>query len=197
MIVFEGLDASGKETQTRLLKKKLESMNHKVETIDFPNYTSKIGKMIKQYLQEKQEFNKYAVGLLYAADRYDQSDKINSWLSEGKDVICDRYFYSNIAYQGTRMPIDWLITLDSKLPKPDCVIYLDISISEIRKRKNPEDKHEKDISYLENVKSIYDRIISDELHVDDVKWHKINAMKPVSEVHEDVMSVVSKCMKNT
>jgi len=140
LIVFEGLDGSGKATQTRLLKRRLKQDGHRVRAIDFPQYGTRSAGLIELYLTRAygaaHEVNPYAASLFYACDRFDASAKIRTWLDHGDVVIADRYTISNVGHQGARFVkhlwswkkyVAWLHHLEYKLleiPKPDYVLLL-------------------------------------------------------------------------
>lgn len=94
-IVFEGLDRCGKSTMVRLLH---ESSPETTAVYSFPNRSTPIGKMIDSFLSSKAEFNAEAIHLLYSANRWECVNEIKTLLSEGKTVICDRYWFSGVAY---------------------------------------------------------------------------------------------------
>ena len=112
LIVIEGTDCSGKETQTKLLVKYLKENNTKVFTMSFPNYDSPTGKIIggpflgKSYISEgyfpegAPNVDPKVSSLYYAADRLYNLPIIQKKLNEGYTVILDRYVYSNMAHQG-------------------------------------------------------------------------------------------------
>ena len=115
LIVIEGTDCSGKETQTKLLVEKLEKLNKKCVRFSFPNYDSPTGKIVggpylgKSYIC-KGWFNEGAINvdpkvssLYYAADRKYNIGKIEEMLNQGINVILDRYIYSNLAHQGGKI----------------------------------------------------------------------------------------------
>jgi dTMP kinase len=141
-IVLEGIDGSGKATQTKLLVERLRREGYKVETLDFPQYGTKSAGPLENYLNGKygsaEEVSPYVASIFYACDRYDASSKIRNWLKEGKIVIADRYIASNIGHQGGKIKdleerkryIDWLYDLEYnlfKIPKPDATIILKTS----------------------------------------------------------------------
>jgi dTMP kinase len=141
-IVLEGIDGSGKATQTKLLVERLRREGYKVETLDFPQYGTKSAGPLENYLNGKygsaEEVSPYVASIFYACDRYDASSKIRKWLKEGKIVIADRYIASNIGHQGGKIKdleerkryIDWLYDLEYnlfKIPKPDATIILKTS----------------------------------------------------------------------
>ena len=111
LIVLEGLDGSGKGTQTELLKKHLEAKNKKVRVIDFPDYSSEGCTLVKMYLGGKlgddpDDTNAYAASMFFAADRY--VSYTTSWKRDYKDgdtvVIANRYTTANAYHQLSKMP---------------------------------------------------------------------------------------------
>jgi len=142
LIVFEGLDGSGKATQTNLLIKYLESNGYKIATIDFPQYGTKSAGLVENYLNglygNSNEVTPYQASVFYACDRYDASFKIRKWLEEKRIVVCDRYVASSIGHQGGKIKDDkerkeflkWLYNLEYgifKIPKPDLTFILKTS----------------------------------------------------------------------
>jgi len=133
-IVFEGLDGSGKSTQSKLLARHLRKEGYKVTILDFPQYGKKSAGLVEEYLNGKygkpEEVGPYQASIFYAADRYDASFKIKKWLKDGRVVICDRYTASNIGHQGGKIKdkkerkefLKWLYKLEYgifRIPKPD------------------------------------------------------------------------------
>lgn len=143
LVVIDGIDGTGKATQTALLKRKLEAEGRKVVTIDFPQYDDNIGgRVIKKLLQgEFGDFlalNPKAASAYYAADRRESMPKIKAWLDEGYIVIIDRYVSSNMIHQGSKIKdpqeakdfLEWLDQLEyvmMELPRPDVIFYLDVT----------------------------------------------------------------------
>ena len=179
LIVIDGTDASGKATQTGLLIKPLKQDGHKVKVVDFPDYYGNFfGAFIGHCLSE-QYYNFVKVhpkiaSVLYAADRFESSDKIKNWLEEGNIVIANRYASANQIHQGGKISntkkrkvfLKWLAKMEYevfKIPKPDAVFYLSVPIPVVLKlikerdrKKNRDylgkkkDVHEKDVKFLEN-----------------------------------------------
>ncbi len=141
--VLEGMDGSGKATQTKLLVEALRVQGHQVEKIDFPQYTKVSAGLIENYLKGvyggSEEVGPYRASIFYACDRYDMSFQIKKWLDEGKIIIADRYIASNIGHQGGKLIknkkewdkyITWLHHLEYQIfqiPKPDYTLILKIS----------------------------------------------------------------------
>jgi dTMP kinase len=143
-IVVEGIDGSGKATQTKLLFQKLKKEKFKVKKIDFPQYKNNFfGSFIGECLAgEHGNFLKLdarIASVLYAADRFESSQKINNWIKQGYFVIADRYVSANQIHQGGKITdekkrekfIKWLDKMEFgifKLPRPQLVLYLDVPV---------------------------------------------------------------------
>ncbi|MGP8215401.1 MAG: dTMP kinase [Bacteroidia bacterium] len=131
-IAFEGIDGSGKSTQVKLLSYNLKNAGHKVYVTCEPT-DSPIGKLIRDIFSHKMEADHRTIAGLFVADRLDhllnKTNGIIKKLEEGYTVISDRYCFSSYAYQGTHMPMDWVIeanSLSANLLRPDLNIYIDI-----------------------------------------------------------------------
>ena len=154
LIVIEGTDCSGKETQAKLLEKKLNSEGILTKIVSFPKYDTPTGKIVGAcYLGKEDLCNKYlkssngwfnegasnvswmVSSLYYAADRKYNIDEINGLLNSGINVILDRYTFSNMAHQGGKInsqeerfqffkKIEILEFDILDLPKPDLVVLL-------------------------------------------------------------------------
>ena len=123
LIVIEGTDCSGKETQTLLLEQKLNDMGIDSKRLSFPMYNSPTGQIVAACYLGKEEYCDYLFkdgirglfkegasevdyltsSLYYAADRRYNSKEINNLLDKGINVILDRYLYSNLAHQGGKI----------------------------------------------------------------------------------------------
>ena len=173
-IVLEGLDGSGKGTQTELLRDYLKKQGKRVRVIDFPDYNSEGCALVKMYLDGKlgsdpDATNAYAASMFFAADRY--VSYVTSWKADHLDpdtvVLANRYTTANAYHQLSKMPeeqwdefLAWLWDFEFGklgLPEPDRVILLDMpeSVSSAMVKSRSEatgrkmDIHEKDTEYLE------------------------------------------------
>jgi len=163
-IAFEGIDGSGKSTQVKLLKEKLEQAGLKVYTTCEPT-DSPIGKMIRDIFSHKMEADHRVIAGLFVADRLDhllnKTNGILKKLEEGYTVITDRYYLSSYAYQSTHMNLDWVIganSLSAELLRPDLNIYIDISaevsIDRLNKGRTSIELYET-LENLQNVRTKY------------------------------------------
>lgn len=178
LIVIEGCDGAGKETQTKMLKDALLAKGLKVATLDFPRYTVTVGgKLLSLALGKNPEFTpdfKFSqlqpevASLLYAMDRKESSEYVQKLLAENDVVILDRYYTANLLHQGAKFGNDidarnefiQLITtieLDMlKIPKPNTVLYLTIPFAIFEKRMK---------TRRENQGIIIDTVESDEEYI--------------------------------
>ena len=193
LIVFEGIDGAGCETQVKLLFDYLKRQGKSVERLYYPDYEGPIGKLIHQYLHKQYEFSVDIQFLLYFTDFIKDREKINQWIGEGKIVICDRYFTSTLAYQGLRgFSIKKALELARrfKLPKPDLIIYLrvspEVSMSRKYKEKKDLDRNEADKKFLKKVWDSYEKLIKGKFFS---KWAVIDGEKSIKEVFQQIVKL--------
>jgi dTMP kinase len=125
-IVVEGLDGSGKTTQAELLSKKLSKSYNVLLTAE-PS-RGKIGTFIREScLYENKRLPTEAEALLFASDRIEHMQtELRPALDDGKIVICDRYIYSSLAYQGSAgLSLDWIKTINARALQPDFSVFID------------------------------------------------------------------------
>lgn len=132
-ITLEGIDGSGKSTQLTMLKEYLESRGRSVYLTREPSDLS-IGKMIRRYLTGELKADNRVIAALFVADRLehilDDNEGLLAIKESGRDIICDRYYFSSYAYQSVDMPMEWIINANSEaasLLKPDATVFIDIS----------------------------------------------------------------------
>ncbi|KAF9031250.1 thymidylate kinase-like protein [Hymenopellis radicata] len=186
-IVIEGLDRSGKTSQTTQLKERLAKQGKKVELVKFPERTTKIGGMINAYLQSETELDDHAIHLLFSANRWELASTLISQLNDGITIICDRYAFSGIAFSAAKgLPLSWCRAPDVGLPRPDLVVFLDISAEAARARGGyGAERYEKE-ELQEKVRGVFG-VLCEEGKED---WVTIDAGRDVDEVGEDVWRCV-------
>lgn len=183
LIVIDGTDGSGKETQTRYLVRRLRKENVRVKTMSFPQYHTKSAGMVENYLEGRygknpNDVNPYAASIFYAVDRFDASRiKIRKWLDEGHVVVLDRYVSANMGHQGTKIRnvkkrrdfFSWVMDLEFRLfelPKPDLrfILFVDpvlsqrLSEKKWKKKKinlRKRDIHESNLDHLKQAARVY------------------------------------------
>ncbi len=143
-IVFEGIDGCGKSTQAKLLSQSLKSAGFDARLTAEPT-DSPCGRLIREALAGRYQASPSELAALFLADRIHHNTETQSgiaaMLEDGVCVICDRYYYSSLAYQGMSADYGWVKGMNLNCPdivKPDLCIFLDIpvdvSLSRIQKR---------------------------------------------------------------
>ena len=218
LYVIEGVDGSGKATQTELLYQALSNnatQNQIVRKVSFPDYDSPSSSLIKMYLNgefgtDPQSVNAFATSVFFAVDRFAsfRKDWKTTYDQDGI-IVADRYVTSNLVHQAGKIEdaaekeryIAWLSELEYDifgLPKPDCVIFLDMPPAyslQLRQQRNQlkqgltQDIHEADQTYLQQA---YDNAISIAKHQG---WHTISCVadgtiRTIEDIHAEIMRVI-------
>lgn len=191
-IVLEGLDGAGKSTQVKRLKEYLTSKGVTLRYLHFPRYDSPLyGELIGKYLRGDfgsiEQVHPQIVALLFALDRMDAAATIKEWLAAGDCVLLDRYVYSNIAYQCSKIMMqpqfaqnreqlakelrDWIFDTEYNkygIPKPDLNLFLNVPIefvdSKLKESRNGDD----DRDYLNGKEDIHEADIKFQISVREI-----------------------------
>ena len=218
LIVIEGTDSSGKETQTKRLFEKLEEKGLKVKKISFPNYDSPACEPVKMYLsgafgEDAMKVNPYPVSTMYAIDRY-ASFKTDweKFYNEDGIIVTDRYVTSNMVHQASKIRdldekkqyLNWLEDLEYEkmgIPRPDLVIFLnmptEMAVRLMAERKNKitgeekKDIHERDKEYLKESHANACKI-ANTYNWKEIKCSDGERIKTIKEIGEEVFSLVEK-----
>jgi dTMP kinase len=189
IIVIEGIDKAGKTTQANLLLKKFKS---KCVKFDFPDYTTPIGKEIKQFLDGKRVYSDQVKMMLLSANRWEKKTEIDRVIGKGTTIIMNRYYQSNLVYGVSKgLELDWLVALDEGLPKADLVIVIDIKTDTLftRSKNSVIDTFEKDRELIRKVKKTY-RLLAKKF-----TWYVVDGEKSVDYVHSQVLRIVRNTVK--
>lgn len=220
IIVIDGLDGSGKATQTELVYKYLKEQGYNVHKLSFPCYESKSSEAVKMYLSgeigvDAKELNPYMCSSFYAIDRAIQYKKTYEKILEDERaiILCDRYLSANIIHQGSKIKdkeerekfFRWVYEYEVGLmgiPKDDLTIYLDVPVEvsqeliTIRYNQNEDlkDIHENNIQYL---KDCYE-CAQDAIEIMPklgYNWRKVSCvgdrgLRGIEEIYKDIIEVV-------
>lgn len=149
IIVIEGVDSSGKATQSQLLAQKLLEDGKNVISVEFPNYKSESSSVVKMYLggdfgTDPNCVSPYAASTFFAVDRYASvNGEWKEFFKNNNIIIADRYTTSNMVHQASKIEdldekskfLDWLYDFEYNilsLPEPDLVIFLDMPVKNAR-----------------------------------------------------------------
>ena len=126
-VVLEGIDGSGTTTQAARLAASLRAAGHAVVSTREPS-DGPLGVVLRQALTRRLVgLSDQALALLFAADRLDHlASVVEPALAEGKVVVSDRYVLSSLAYQGMRLPLSWVETLNAAARPADLTLYLEV-----------------------------------------------------------------------
>jgi len=185
-LVIEGLDGSGKTTQATLLAQKL-SKTYKVLLTAEPS-KGKIGSFIRDCcLYEQTRLPTEAEALLFAADRIEHMQKeLKPALEEGKLVICDRYVYSSLAYQGSAgLSLDWIKTINARALQPDFSIFIDVPPEKVIERLKRKKSVMETLETQRKVQEVYLK------YVDKGELVRINGDRDKEFVAEELYAKVS------
>lgn len=214
LIALDGLDGSGKETQTKLLLQELDKAGIPYRYLSFPTYDPEMSAALKMYLDgrfgdDPEIVNGYAASSFFAIDRY--CSYMLDWKKDyesGKVIVCNRYTTANAVHQLSKLPqeqadyfLQWILDFEFGklgLPKPDLVLYLclppEVSEYLVEKRSKEtgrkEDIHEKSKSHLAN--SYRAALYSSQ----KLGWDKIDCvgadgtLRTRESIHEEIMTHV-------
>lgn len=209
LIVIEGTDCSGKQTQTEALVENLKKLGNKAISFSFPNYASPTGEIIGEYYLGKNANSLFKEGienvdpkissLYYAADRVYNINVIKKYLENDYIVILNRYVESNMAFQGGKikdikkrhMMYEWLDNLEFvllDLPRPDMVLFLYLPYEQVCILKKSRGKavnenilHMAEIAYFE-LSNIYD--------YKKIKCIKDNKLRSIDDIANEILRKV-------
>jgi len=217
IIVIEGTDCSGKETQSKLLEEKLKEENINCIRFEFPMYDTPTGKIIGENYLGKNESKKSiftegainvdprVVSLYYAADRKYNIPKILEYLNKDYYVILDRYTTSNLAFQGSKIKdkderfnmYQWIDKLEYwllQLPKPDKTIFLHVPYDYVKKlmnNRNDVDEHEKSEEYLRQAEESYLEL-SGLYNWNVIECVSNNELRSIEDINNEILDIIKK-----
>jgi len=190
-ICIEGLDASGKTTQARRLVRNLRRRSFEAVYTTEPS-SGEIGRFIRsRILQRRKRVPSVVEALLFAVDRIDHVERrIKLALQEGKVVVCDRYVFSSIAYQGaTGLNMKWIEEINRAVIPPDLAIYLDVPAEVVVKRMKRKRSVMERLQVQRRVQEVYMKLVQ------SGRLTPINANRPADEVSKNILEVTLNFLK--
>ena len=196
-LAFEGIDGSGKSTQSKMLAEKMKADGVKIYHTFEPT-DSYIGSLIKKIFRHEIEADHRTIAGLYVADRINHltndENGIVKKLEEGYNVITDRYYFSSYAYQGTHMSQDWVIAANSvsaDVLRPDLNIFIDITPEVAMERLNANRGLIQLYETLDNLKAVRDKYFEAfEKEKSKENIYIVDGNRSIEEIFTDVFSKV-------
>lgn len=197
LIVLEGIDGAGKTTQASLLEAHLRKKGREVfrtaEPTPFPS-----GIALREALGGKVKKSECEMATMFVLDRIAHNihptEGIRAILDAGKDIICDRYYYSTLAYQGQSTDYAWVKSMNLSCPeirKPDLCIYLDLtpaqSLERIRAGRDSVEIYENEET-LTKVRNAFLSVLDDLSATDRIV--RIDAYRTPEEIAKDIADAV-------
>ncbi len=195
-IVFEGIDGAGKTTQIELLEQYLRAKGRRVCRTAEPT-ESVSGGLLRDALGGIAQRTTCEMAALFVLDRIFHNvnpvSGIEKMLRERTDVICDRYYYSSLAYQGGDTDFDWVYRMNLNCPEirhPDLCIFLDLTpeqsmarIDSGRVTHEIYENTEKLTRVREQFYAVFERL----KHTDRIQV--VNAARPIEEIHREIVAL--------
>lgn len=197
LIVLEGIDGAGKTTQAALLEAHLRAQGRRVvRTAEPTAYPS--GKALREALGGAVKKSECEMATLFVLDRIAHNihptEGLIALLGEGADIICDRYYYSTLAYQGHSTDYEWVKAMNLSCPeitRPDICIYLDLtpkqSLERIRAGRESVEIYENEET-LTRVRNAFFRVFSDQTISDRIEV--VNAYRTPDQIAADIAAAV-------
>ena len=222
LIALEGIDGSGKGTQSARLVEHLLQLGQKVELLSFPRYEhTRFGAAIGEFLNGKfdqlDEVHPQLASLLFAGDRFESKDVILDAAERNDVVVFDRYVASNIAHQAAKLAepersqlMQWIDSIEHEvygLPRPDLTILLDLPataaqllIAEKAARSYTDraaDLQEADGSYLERVRQVYRSLAASNKNWQVVECLSGDEVRSIEDIATQLQSIARDTLAST
>ena len=196
-IVLEGIDGAGKTTQAALLEEHLRAQGREVvrtaEPTGFPS-----GVALRQALSGAVKKSECEMAAMFVLDRIAHNihptEGIVALLERGVDIICDRYYYSTLAYQGQSTDYEWVREMNLRCPRithPDLCIYLDLqpeqSLERIRAGRDRLEIYENEDT-LTRVRNAFLSVFADPFVTDRIEI--VNAYRTPEEIAREIARAV-------
>ncbi len=214
LIVVDGADGVGKQTQVKMLSARLKKEGHRVKSLHFPQYQKTLaGKLVDECLAGKRgnfiKLDPRLASLVYATDRFESKKMLQKWLDEGAIVILDRYVSANQIHQGGKIHsvterkkfLLWLDKLEYGvfgLPRPDAIIslHLPVSISlKLLAKKTGRDQAEKNIQHQKDSEASTKWLAQTQKGWHTVVCYDKKGMLSRETIHEQVYTIVRRVAK--
>jgi dTMP kinase len=185
-ICVEGLDGSGKTTQAKVLVRNLRRRGFDAVYTTEPS-AGEVGKLIRSFVLDREDRVPVALeALLFAADRVDHVENVvKPLLKEGKVVVCDRYIYSTLAYQGAAgLDLEWIEHVNRFALKPNLGLLIDVPSDVVVKRLKRKKTVMENKRNQERVREVYFKMVQDRCLM------LIDGNRTIHEIAKNILEIV-------
>ncbi|ORY39574.1 deoxythymidylate kinase, isoform CRA_b [Rhizoclosmatium globosum] len=192
LVVFEGVDRSGKSTQVAQLVSRLNALGHRSSAYRFPDRQTETGKLIDAYLSASGGgLDDRTIHLLFAANRFvaEAMRSLRNSLMQGETVVVDRYAFSGVAYtlaKGAQgLDKDWCKSVDAGILKPDIVFFLDIPTQDASQRGDYGLERYEKLEFQEKVRTCFLDL------VDKSNWKIMDARQTKEALSDEILGITT------
>ncbi|XP_066182213.1 thymidylate kinase isoform X6 [Sylvia atricapilla] len=155
--------------------------------------TTEIGQLISSYLGREKNLEDHTIHLLFSANRWEHVPMMKEKLHQGITVVVDRYAFSGVAFTSAKgnFCLDWCKQPDVGLPKPDLILFLQLSPEEAAERGNFGHERYETSSFQEKVLQSFYCLMEDKT----LNWKTVNASKSIEDLHREIKSIAQKTMQ--
>eukprot|EP01023_Acetabularia_acetabulum_P009670 TRINITY_DN1436_c0_g1_i2.p2 TRINITY_DN1436_c0_g1~~TRINITY_DN1436_c0_g1_i2.p2 ORF type:complete len:335 (+),score=47.09 TRINITY_DN1436_c0_g1_i2:77-1081(+) len=192
LIVFEGVDRSGKTTQADKLLQYLQDQGTDAELWKFPDRTTTIGKMIDNYLKCNTELDNKVIHLLFSSNRWEKRDEMMQKIRSGTTIVLDRYSYSGVAFSAAKndptLTLEWCKAPEVGLLCPDLVFFMQLGMEHQTERKGFGEERYENNEFQKKVLDCF-------MDLKDENWLIINAQNSVEQIHSQIVKEASQMVQ--
>uniref|UniRef100_A0A8D2NY99 Thymidylate kinase n=3 Tax=Zosteropidae TaxID=36297 RepID=A0A8D2NY99_ZOSLA len=178
----------------RTSKRWIEQFGAAFASSVFPaDRTTEIGQLISSYLGREKNLEDHTIHLLFSANRWEHVPMMKEKLHQGITVVVDRYAFSGVAFTSAKgnFGLEWCKQPDVGLPKPDLILFLQLSPEEAAERGDFGHERYETSSFQEKVLQSFYCLMEDKT----LNWKTVNASKSIEDLHREIKSIAEKTMQ--
>ncbi|NWX44182.1 KTHY kinase, partial [Steatornis caripensis] len=154
--------------------------------------TTEIGRLISSYLVKEKNLEDHTVHLLFSANRWEHVTLMKEKLHQGITLVVDRYAFSGVAFTSAKenFSLDWCKQPDVGLPKPDVILFLQLSPEKAAERGNFGNERYENSAFQEKVLQSFSHLMKDKT----LNWKTMDASKGIEELHREIKCIAEETM---